>query len=96
MWDICRNPLKPNNGKSVDCMYAKLSSNEVSLWCDMRVAQSVALHGPVGKLNDLPAPSKRPTNYALREHEIEELASEIRDKHGDSLTYPQYKLWARL
>ena len=87
----------------LDCMYAKLSSNEVSLWCDMRVAQSVDKTArSSGKTKrsastqDGAPPSKRPTNYALREDEIEELASEIREKHSDSLTYPQYKLWARL
>ena len=30
------------------------------------------------------------------EDEVEELASEIREKHDDSLMYPQYKLWTRL
>ena len=25
----------------LDCMYAKLSDNEVSLWCDMRVTETV-------------------------------------------------------
>ena len=25
----------------LDCMYAKLSGNEASLWCDMRVAETV-------------------------------------------------------
>ena len=90
----------------LDCMYAKLSGNEVSLWCDMRIAESVDKTArSSGKTKrsastetDAP-PSKRSTkstNYALCEDEIEELALEIREKHGDSLTYPQYKLWARL
>ena len=33
--------------------------------------------------------STKSTNHALRKDEIEELATEIREKHGDSLTYPQ-------
>ena len=39
--------LKPSQAKmyivssdDLDCMYAKLSGNEVSLWCDMRIAES--------------------------------------------------------
>ena len=90
----------------LDCMYAKLSGNEVSLWCDMRVAETVDKtawsSGKTKRSASTDAdgpPSKRSTkstNYALREDEIEELASQIREKHGDSLTYPQYKLWTRL
>ena len=39
----------------LDCIYAKLSGNEVSLWYDMRVTETVdKQHGPVGKLNNLP------------------------------------------
>ena len=88
------------------CMYAKLSGNKVSLWCDMRIAESDdktaqssgKTKRSVSAEADAP-PSKRSTkstNYALREDEIEELASEIREKHDDSLTYPQYKLRAHL
>ena len=94
------------SGDDLDCMYAKLSGNDVSLWCDMRIADSTnktARSSGKSKRStsteDDAPPSKRSTNssnYTLRENEIEELASEIREKHGDSLTYPQYKLWARL
>lgn len=40
--------------------------------------------------------STKSTNYALCEDEVEDLASEIREKHDDSLMYTQYKLWAHL
>ena len=94
------------SGDDLDCMYAKLSSNDVSLWCDMRIAESTDKTARSGgktkqstSTEDDAPPSNRSTNssnYALREDEIEELASEIREKHGDSLTYPQDKLWAHL
>ena len=84
-------------------MYAKLSGNEVSLWCDIRVTETVDKTArSSGKTKrsastDTDGPpskqSTKSTNYALREDKIEELASQIREKHGDSLTY---KLWACL
>ena len=98
MWAICRDPLKPtvDSSDDLDCMYAKLSGNEVSLWCDMRVAETVDRTArSSGKTKrsastDTDGPpskqSTKSTNYALREDEIEELASQIREKHGDSLT----------
>ena len=82
------------SGDDPDCMYAKLAGEEVSLWCDKRVTESVEKkqHALDGRLNDLPLmPSKRSTkstNYALCEDEIEELTSEIWQNRGDTLISP--------
>ena len=89
----------------IECMYAQLSGDEVSLWCDKRTVENgdktARSSGKTKRStsNTEGPPTKRSTkssNYALREDDIKELASEIRQKHGDSLSYPQYKLWARL
>ena len=69
----------------IECMYAQLSSDEVSLWCDKRTVENgdKTAHSS-GKTKRSTITERPPTkwsttssNYALHEDEIEELASEI-------------------
>ena len=85
--------------QDLDCMYAHLGK-EISLWCDHRVEAPTGMkrQSGTGSTNEAP-PAKRDhksTKYTEREDKIEEMATELKGKHGDRFSYPQYKLWARL
>ena len=86
--------------QDLDSMYAQ-SSEDISLWCDQRIDESMISASAKKKRSSDPdktPPAKRnmKTNYAEREDAIEEMTTELNAIHGDQYSYPQYKLWARL
>ena len=88
--------------QDLESMYAQ-SGGEISLWCDHRVEDPIVSTGTkrssANRSTNEEPPAKRiqkSTNYAEREDNIEKMATELKQKHGDKYSYPQYKLWARL
>lgn len=87
-------------------MYDQSSADEtISLWCDHRLPAAVVEDTRGTKRSkdkdinvDKPPPKRKATtsNYSKREDEIEEISTELAEKHGDQYSFPQYKLWARL
>ena len=80
--------------------------DDISLWCDKRQSEQNDA-GTSGRGKKRPSDSTdenvtstkkvaRSTNYTRREDEIEDLATELKNKHGDKFSYPQYKLWSTL
>ena len=97
------------SAKDLELMYAQSSGEDISLWCDKRLEAedtNLVMQRKRSSTADIPsakrqsptaaAPGKKQSNYAQREDEIESLASELEEKHGDQYSFPQYKLWARL
>ena len=82
--------------EDLTAMYTAMSKNsktELCLWCDGR-SEEVDLISRKRKRDDSPPPSKR----ALKEKQIDDVASELIELNSDTLALsdPQYRLWARM
>lgn len=82
-------------------MYSCTKEGNVFLWCDKRVVTDSEAESSSRasrkRSNDDPTPlAKKATAYAAREGEIEDVADELKELHGNKYSYPQYKLWARM
>lgn len=102
--------LKPSQSKQwitcsqdLQAMYNQSSEGEtISLWCDQRLPVVEESCGTKRSTDNdsVKPPVKRSkattSNFTQREDEIEEISTELEEKHGDQYSFPQYKLWARL
>ena len=71
------------NADDLKAMYASMKSDEISLWCDSESC------GDKRKRKDSGSSSK------LEEEDVDEHYKIITEKHGDTYTLPQRRLWAR-
>ena len=85
-WLVSRDDL--------NSMYRSIKKGSVLLWCDKRSCQlqsSESRKGQKRKLQDDP-----PQQSKSHESEVDEIVSDLRERHGTTYTLPKLRLWARV
>ena len=87
--DSKKNKISIINDDDLRGMYSMKKEGEFTLWCE-------------GKQSDSDGGRKRKrsedthSRYREKEEEVEEVASELLNKHKDKYEYPLIRLWARM
>ena len=73
-------------------MYKKYPKGEITLWCDGRGEEE---DEDVGTKKGKKADGDKVTRRQEREDEIDDVVKQLKEKHKDLYTLPNYRLWAR-
>ena len=73
-------------------MYKKYPKGEITLWCDGRGEEE---DEDVGTKKRKKADGDKVTRRQEREDEIDDVVKQLKEKHKDLYTLPNYRLWAR-
>ena len=79
------------NDQDLEAMYKLFTANdEITIWCEGKLPTVQSARGRKRKAEE----QELPTN--TKSDKIDELAHELYEKHGESYSMPQFRLWARM
>ncbi len=79
------------NDADLSSVYAQLEhSTSITLFCEGCLESTHTAFGTTTK------PRKRKSSYDDHEEQVQKLATELEEKHGDKYNYLQVRLWARM
>ena len=82
--------------KDLDAMYKSFKdSSEITLWCEGPTSEEQGpKRGKKRKADD--SRDSGSSKRSAREESIDEIVETLREKHGESFSGPQYRMWARM
>ena len=86
-YEKCTSKCWLVNAEDLELMYETLKSDEISLWCDAETADDRRSDGKNRKRSG-------GTSSKLEEEDVDEHFRVLSEKHGDTYSVPQLRLWA--
>jgi len=87
-YEKCSNKCWLVTAEDLDGMYTNIKSGDISLWCDAETQGDKKVEGKGRKRNG-------GTSSKLEEDDVDEHFMILTEKHGDTYSVPQRRLWAR-
>ena len=85
------------NDKDIEVMYKTFKpGDEITLWCDGTLPESTKSTRDGKKRKSDDSTDEPPSKRKANEDTVDEITKTLQEKHGETWSTPQYRLWARM